>query len=646
MRRVLAYPTWALLLVLVGVSAALRAWAAGTIATPWINPDELIYGDLGRALWKTGHLTLFGEPTRFFSVVYPALAGLPLSLHDLPLGYSLLQGLQAFVMSLTAIPVYFWSRRLTSRGWALVAASLALVPPGLVYSGLIMTEVAFYPAFVLAAWAVWNAIVRLTPRTQALALAAVVLLCAVRLQGFVIVLAYLTAVALEPRRWRAHLPVLGGVAALALIWCAWQLRHGGPITKVLGAYQAAGETHYSPWTVTRFLVYHLGDIVLISGVVPVIALLLLAGTRERDLRVYAAFTLALCGWLALQVGVFASRHIGHTAERNLFELIPVLAVGLVVWLSRGAPRSRVAAISAGSVCVLLLVLFPFESYASLAATPSNFTLVPLYRVTDGVDLDIVIPIAGAALAALALLRPAATVLALFALGVAASVSTGSFVAHEANAVEALTLGPDKQWIAKNAPGPVAFLYSDDLNWETAWESGFWNTNVDRFYDLLTAFVPGGLPQRSVGPLEDGRLVFADGNQAPARYALTSNTVALFGRRLASTDYTTLWRVDQPLRLRRWVNGLDTSSNVESGKLVLSVYACRPQKLYGTLVSDTAKTVEILRNDIHYETVTLRPKAGKEVIVPLAVPKPSGTRLCRVTLRAAGRFSAQSLTLAK
>ena len=150
MRRLLGYPTWALLAALVALSTAFRAWAALTVPTPWIAPDELIYGMLGRALWQTGHLDLLGHPISFFSFVYPALAGLPLSLGDRQLGYDLLKVLQAIVMSLTAVPVYLWGRELTSRGWALVASALALATPGLAYSGLIMTEVAFYPAFVVA----------------------------------------------------------------------------------------------------------------------------------------------------------------------------------------------------------------------------------------------------------------------------------------------------------------------------------------------------------------------------------------------------------------------------------------------------------------------------------------------------------------
>src|SRR5436309_4071216 len=183
MRRLLEFPTWALLGSVVVVSAALRAWAGLTVPTPWIAPDELIYGELGRSFWQTGHLALLDHPTRFFSFVYPALAGLPLSLGDRQLGYDALKVLQAIVMSLAAVPVYLWGRELVSRGWALVAAALALALPGLAYSGLIMTEVAFYPAFVLAAWAAARTLFRPAAGAQALAVAAILACTATRLQS-------------------------------------------------------------------------------------------------------------------------------------------------------------------------------------------------------------------------------------------------------------------------------------------------------------------------------------------------------------------------------------------------------------------------------------------------------------------------------
>ena len=76
-------------------------------------------------------------------MLVPALVGFPLSVFGLATGLDVLQGLQALVMSLAAVPVYLWGRSLVSRGWALAAAALAVAVPGLTYAGLMMSEVLF-----------------------------------------------------------------------------------------------------------------------------------------------------------------------------------------------------------------------------------------------------------------------------------------------------------------------------------------------------------------------------------------------------------------------------------------------------------------------------------------------------------------------
>jgi hypothetical protein len=95
--------------VLVVVSAALRGYWTTWVPTPWINGDETIYALLGRSLWHSGHMSILGAPTRFYTAVYPALIGGFLSLPKAALGYALAKWLQALVMSLAAIPVYLWA---------------------------------------------------------------------------------------------------------------------------------------------------------------------------------------------------------------------------------------------------------------------------------------------------------------------------------------------------------------------------------------------------------------------------------------------------------------------------------------------------------------------------------------------------------
>src|SRR5262245_32320278 len=117
-----------LLALLVLVSTALRIVGAHAIPGPFIAPDEMVYSLLGRSLWADGRLSILGADTGYYSLLYPAFAGLPLSLHDLAAGFRTLQVLQAVVVSLTGVIVYAWGRSFLSRGWALAAAALSLTP--------------------------------------------------------------------------------------------------------------------------------------------------------------------------------------------------------------------------------------------------------------------------------------------------------------------------------------------------------------------------------------------------------------------------------------------------------------------------------------------------------------------------------------
>src|SRR3989440_2798314 len=144
---------WLALATLVAVSAYLRWLAARNVPSPWFTPDEQTYGLVGEGLWRHGRFEILGVAPKFYSFVYPALAGLPLSTHDATRGYATLKVVQAVAMSLVAVPGYPWGPTLIARGWALTAAALSLCLPAFAFTGFVMTEVAFYPIVCLVAWA-------------------------------------------------------------------------------------------------------------------------------------------------------------------------------------------------------------------------------------------------------------------------------------------------------------------------------------------------------------------------------------------------------------------------------------------------------------------------------------------------------------
>jgi hypothetical protein len=635
------------LAALVGLSTTLRWWAAEQIPTPWIAPDELLYGLLGRSLWEHGNLHLLGQPTRFFSLVSPALAGGPLRLGNLETGYDLLKGLQALAMSLAAVPVYLWGRAFLTRWGALVAAALTVAIPGLVYSGLIMTEVAFYPILVLAAWAIARALVRGTVGSQLIAVGAIALATLTRLQAAVLVPVFFTALAIDfllardTSRVRRFWPFAAGTAVLAVLWSAYRLRHGGPFSQVLGGYQAAGETHYSSEDALRFVLYHAEYTLVFTGVVPVCAfvVLLVQAARTRpgpEVRAYLATTTALTVWLVAEVGIFASRHVGLLAERNLFGLAPLFFLGLMLWIERGLPRPRVVAGTVALGAAVMLLALPVARFVSLQALPDTFTFMPLYRLGfhyPHLNLELVASaafLAGVAVFVAVPRRFALAVPAVLLLVFAtASVSANRVVVGQATLIQPGTLGPDRRWIDKAAEGPVAYVYTGDVYWSSVWENAFWNRRIEAVYDLLLAQIPGGLPQPSVGPNEDGRVVTADGQGLRWPYVVASSTITWRGKRVAySTAGLALWRLEPPFRMATWVQNVQYNGVVDEHAKIFA-YDCRRGAFRVALRAPGPRSVRLLRNEGAFRRFELA--VGDTIALSIPVSPPAGHRLCTFDL---------------
>src|SRR6476660_4256690 len=136
---------WLLVVAFVVVSTLFRAWAARGIEAPWIFPDEVTYALLGRSFWDQGSLSLLGGVTGGYSLLYPAVVGMPLTVLGPSTGMAVIQVVQAAVMSSVALVVFAWGRHVMAGWWAVGAAGLTLCIPGIAYSGMLMTETLFYP---------------------------------------------------------------------------------------------------------------------------------------------------------------------------------------------------------------------------------------------------------------------------------------------------------------------------------------------------------------------------------------------------------------------------------------------------------------------------------------------------------------------
>ena len=140
-------------------------------------------------------------------------------------------------------------------------------------------------------------------------------------------------------------PAAAGFGGLSLAWLVWRLASGGE-------RWAATRSSPTPGTAGRaakYVVYHLADLLILCGRLPalrVAALLVRAlrrGEPDRACALTSAVASSVVGLVRARGRVFASRYSDRLVERNLIALAPVLFVGSMLWLERGAPHDYVVA---------------------------------------------------------------------------------------------------------------------------------------------------------------------------------------------------------------------------------------------------------------------------------------------------------------
>ncbi|HST25640.1 MAG TPA: glycosyltransferase family 39 protein [Gaiellaceae bacterium] len=617
---------------------------------PWIAPDEMTYGLLGQSLYRHGSLAILGGPTPYFSAVVPAVVGLPLSLGDLAFGYDLLRVLQALAMSLTAVPVFLWGRTLVAPRWALVAAALTLTLPGLVYSGLVMTEVLFYPALVLAAWAAARAIQEPSLGRQTLLAGAIALAALTRLQALVLVPAALTAFGVDAAlarttaTLRRSWPTFALAVVVAVVLAGARVAGSGG----LGGYEVVSRGSYELGTAARFVVYHAASLTILVGVFPVLALLVLVadavrhGESDPARRAYLAVALSFSVWLIVEVGVFASRYVGRLAERDLIGLAPLLFLGFAVWLQRRPRRAYwTTSLAVGAVAAPIAVL-PLHSLVTAYAPPDAPSLAALWdlrRWSSLRALEIVFFVGVGVAIALFALVPRRFVVALPILLVlvlaGGSIAASREATNQARLRQATYLGPDRRWIDHAADGPVALLYTHDSGWVGAWEALFWNRRITAIDGLDGAKVFGPVPTQPVQVRPDG--IVSGKGKAPSfvvaplgevesvpAYAFKGKIVAYVRRPGSLTGGSALWRIDPPLRLSYRTSGLEPNGDMYAGGDGRRVaYGCSHGVFRITLLVKEPQTVTIYRNGTVYRRLHFAHPGPNEPwrgVIP-AVPRP-------------------------
>jgi hypothetical protein len=573
----------AALAVMVAVSVGVRIWFGRWIPTPWIMVDELVYSEIAKSFAAGGHLLIRGTNAHLTSAGYPILISPAWLTQPIATAYGIAKAINAVAMTLAAVPVFAWTARLTrARVWPVVAAALVLLMPALVYTGNLMTENAFFPTFVLAAFAIAVALERPTLKAQLLALAAIAFASAFRIQGVVLLVVYALALALKllldrraGARWRElgaevrrFWPTAVALALLAGAYLLLELAQGKPLASGLGMYQTVAHAHYSVGAVARWTLYHFAELPLAFGVIPASAFLVLLALAVRgpvpDVRerAFLAVTTAAVLAVVVEVAAFASRFSFRVEERYMFELGPLFLIAFVVWLDRGLPRPWWAAVAAAAVPAALLATLPLRKLLNISIFSDTFGLIPFLRQSElhGLSFARGLLVGGAVAAGLLFLlapRRAGVVVLPAAVAVFLSLTThsveGAVTGYARGLSHAQGLAGDPSWIDDRVgdDADVGFLYgvSADPFAEASvlWQTEFWNRSVGTVYTTGT-HEPVGFAESAVAlDPKSGRLA-TTAPGFPPPYLATRPQTPVTGRRLAAHPPLELYRTARPLRL--------------------------------------------------------------------------------------------------
>ena len=580
----------AVVAVIFGIAVLARLLLAREIPGPWIMTDELFYSELAKSFASSGEFLIRDYPTSLWTL-YSVLISPAWAFDSTGTAYALTKSINVLLMTTAAVPVFFWARRLTSPGHAILATALVLAMPAFIYTGMVMTENAFFPAVVLSTFVLALVLERPTLLRQVLMFGAFVLACLVRVQGVVLFAMLPVAIlvkvffdlraagtALRPRPFVAELRrywiSLGVLLVLALGYLAVQVARGASLATGLGAYRITGETHYSPSVASRWFLTHLGELGYSVGIIPVSALIVclaLAGRSKADStpaeRAFLAVAVSSV-LLVAQVAIYASRFADRIEERNMFHVAPLLFLALVLWLYRGLPRPPGVTAVAVLVPAALLVAIPFDRLFNVSLYSDSFALIPLFRLTqrlaggaEDVRVLLALGLVGAGVVfALIPRRVAAILVPACVIGFLLVSSVATFRGVRFLAVGTRASAPaDAAWVdhAIGTAPRAAFLYTPEIgpNPHILWQSEFWNRSVGPIYQVQTD-APGNPGSAAAVEPRTGRIVVPDPRGTfPPDFVVTDADVGVAGRVVARAGTLALTRVRPPLRIAARTEGL-------------------------------------------------------------------------------------------
>lgn len=577
------------------LAIAVRYLLARKIVTPWIMGDELIYSEMAKNFADHGEFLLRDAASPLRNVAYPLLISPAWLSGSIESAYAIARFINVVVMSLGAVIVYFWGRRLMSVGWSLLAAVLVLLMPTLIYTGMLMTENLFFTTFVGSCFAIALALERPTLVRQALPLAAIGLTYYVRPQGLVLLGIYALALALklafdlrEPgqdrglrhvgRELRRFLPTGIVLVVAAVGYVVLKAVRGQGLESGLGAYAGVVMVEYDREIATQWIVDHFAEIGLSVALVPVSALIVLFGLALRGWassaaeRAFVAVATSAFVLGVIVVGLYASRFAIRIEERNMSSVAPLLFLAMALWLSRGLPRPWLLAAAAALAPAALLYALDLGALLNIGILSDTFGLIPALRLSGELDggvesVQTWMGTAGIFVALAFVLLPRRVAVVALPAFVAVSLAAFSWtvfgaIRDHAGRTLALTSASNPSWVDDRlGPGAkAAYIFGATPDYygeaQVLWQTEFWNRGVGAVYTL-------GPPDPSLTAtpatfdLLTGRITPAGGgaDRKPIRYVIGPRSVKFDGRLLAEQEWLALYRLDGPLRLATHLGGV-------------------------------------------------------------------------------------------
>ena len=579
------------------VLVSFAVWAAlGYAATvPRFFMDELFYMKAGVSVAQ-GHGLQFEGQSWGYGPIFPLLIGAVVrGTASQETTYELVKLANAAFFALASVPLYLVSRRLLPPWPSVAVVALSALIPSSMYASVSMTESIGYLIACTSIYTILRVLDQPSVRWQLAALGAVVLAIATRPQFVALFGGYLVGLALviaiSPGRrptatslWPTALAIVGGLA-----WVVRPLVQGRAVGRSLGSYSSLAQS-YNPLQIAKWFVYHVGDLALYTGVVPLVVapvVIALCWRRaregsERDSAFVALFLSQNVVGIGL-VAAFASTGagLGILYDRYLFYLVPLWLLLFVAWIHEGMPKP-IRPLAIGVVGALVAVsTLPFgvvgrQSWFQHFEAVATGVWGKVEDVLAGVPLvslrvlgvAFVVAMSGAVV--LVSRRHAWILVSVVAAALVANMALSWRSAFVAEAAYGIGPRGTRTWVddavgqrknvavlvlGRSCPAAGAQRFS-------ALETDFFNRSVRRIVYLGGE---GGGAASALAVLADGRLVRRSGAALAAAYVVAPPGVTLVGRRVATGMPTALvlWQVKGTVRARSARSDralLDTSCN--------------------------------------------------------------------------------------